>query len=397
MTVPVLSPLPATATSGEPRPGSRAARLAMPRAVDALRTLAHEYGVCTRPVLLRRTDLATGRTEVIDLPCGATREDKCPPCAKRARRLRQQQCREGWHRTDEPLPDPQEPSEGQQALIRLRAHFVFERGRAELAAEWDQIADLDAAIIEVDEAITESGLRGRLTPVGTAAAGDGDQADEHDQPRVRRIRSTKRRQDTPDLPRHKIVPSTLGRTFTGHDGRVFQPSTFLTLTLDSCGRVRTDGTPVDPAAYDYRRAAWDAVHFPALLDRFWQNLRRAAGRNLQYFGTVEPQRRLAPHAHFAVRGTLPHELLRRVAAATYHQVWWPPVDEVRYPDHHPPGSGTPTPRPTATRIPAYPCPPGTRRWTAWTPTKTRNPCTWSASDHNCTPKACSPVRRRPTS
>ncbi|HZN76518.1 MAG TPA: replication initiator, partial [Micromonosporaceae bacterium] len=65
------------------RPGSRAARMAMPRAVDALKALAVEYGVCVRPISLRRTDLATGRTEVIDLPCGATLETKCPSCAKR--------------------------------------------------------------------------------------------------------------------------------------------------------------------------------------------------------------------------------------------------------------------------------------------------------------------------
>ncbi len=280
--------------------------------------MAEEHGVCTRPVLLRRTDLTTGQTELLDQPCGATRDNKCPPCAKRARRLRQQQCREGWHRSDEPLPDPDEPDEGQWALIRLRAHFVFERNRAEQAAEWDQVAELEEAIGEVDEAITASGMRGRL---------GGSK-------RARRQRSTKRRQDAPDLPRLKVAPTTLGRTFQAKDGRVFQPSTFLTLTLDSYGRVREDGTPVNPADYDYRRAAWDAVHFPTLLDRFWQNLRRACGRNLQYFGCVEPQRRLAPHAHFAMRGTIPRELLRRVAAATYHQVWWPPVDVVRYAEHH---------------------------------------------------------------
>ncbi|WP_425413043.1 replication initiator [Micromonospora citrea] len=70
----------------------------------------------------------------------------------------------------------------------------------------------------------------------------------------------------------------------------------------------------------------DAVHFPRLLDRFWQNLRRAVGWNIQYAGAVEPQRRLAPHAHFAIRGTIPRALVRQVAAATYHQVWWPSVD-----------------------------------------------------------------------
>ncbi|MEV8517579.1 replication initiator [Dactylosporangium sp. NPDC051484] len=322
---------PATVT--EPRPGSRLARLLTPSAVDALKAMAEEHGVCTRPVLLRRTDLATGQTEVIDLPCGATREDKCKPCAKRARRLRQQQCREGWHRTDEPLPDPDDPIDEQRAMLQLRAHFVFERNRAEQLAQWDQVAELETAIGELDQAITESGMRGRLTPVGNPNS-DSDQADE--QPAKRRVRSTRRRQDAPDLPRLKVAPTTVGRTFEGRDGRVFQPSTFLTLTLDSYGRVREDGTPVNPATYDYRRAAWDAVHFPALLDRFWQNLRRACGRNIQYFGAVEPQRRLAPHAHFAMRGTVSRELLRKVAAATYHQVWWPPVDAIRYPDHNAP-------------------------------------------------------------
>jgi hypothetical protein len=78
------------------------------------------------------------------------------------------------------------------------------------------------------------------------------------------------------------------------------------------------------------------VHFPRLIDRFWQNLRRAEGWNIQYAGTVEPQRRLAPHAHFAVRGTIPRTLIRQVAAATYHQVWWPEVDQPLYHPEHPP-------------------------------------------------------------
>ena len=112
------------------------------------------------------------------------------------------------------------------------------------------------------------------------------------------------------------------------------------------------GTPVDPEAYDYRRAAWDAVHFPRLLDRYWQNLRRAVGWNVQYAGCVEPQRRLAPHAHFAIRGTIPRAMLERVAAATYHQVWWPNADAPIYPADRLPvwddkrGRGsTPTPGP----------------------------------------------------
>jgi replication initiator protein RepSA len=54
------------------------------------------------------------------------------------------------------------------------------------------------------------------------------------------------------------------------------------------------------------------------------------GWEVQYFGTVEPQRRGAPHFHAAIRGTIPRAELRAIAAATYHQVWWPAHDQIRY-------------------------------------------------------------------
>ncbi|GLW32228.1 replication initiator [Actinoplanes regularis] len=350
MTAPTLT---APAETIAPRPGSRAARLAQPRAVDALKDLAIDHGVCIRPIALRRTDLATGKTELVDLPCGATLEAKCPPCAKKARRLRQVQIREGWHRADEPHPGPQPATARQRDLITARAHLEFDRAALELtpmdpadrAAELERIA---IAIDAVEQEIAAEGLRGSIAP------GHGlDDQDDDEQPR--RVRSTKRRQDVPDLPRQKVDPRTVGRTYTGSDGVEHRPSMWLTLTLDSYGPVHsihqgrpcscrrwhtTDdpllGTPVDPAQYDYRRAAWDAVHFPRLLDRYWQNLRRAVGWNVQYAGCVEPQRRLAPHAHFAIRGTIPRAMLELVAKATYHQVWWPPADRLRYPINRPP-------------------------------------------------------------
>src|SRR5258707_11587618 len=71
------------------------------------------------------------------------------------------------------------------------------------------------------------------------------------------------------------------------------------------------------------RAARDALHFAALFDRLVQNLRRFLGYDLQYFAAVEPQRRLAPHIHVAIRGTLSRTELRQVLAATYHQVGGP--------------------------------------------------------------------------
>jgi hypothetical protein len=112
----------------------------------------------------------------------------------------------------------------------------------------------------------------------------------------------------------------VGQVFAGR----YRPSTFLALTLGSYGRVDAHGAAVNPEGYDYRRAARDAIHFPALLDRFWQNTRRCVGWDVQYFGTVEPQKRGAPHFHAAIRGTIPRAELRAITAATYHQVWWPP-------------------------------------------------------------------------
>jgi hypothetical protein len=230
-----------------------------------VREAALVAGVCARPVVARVTDVESGEVRVVPISCGSTREDRCPPCADRAKRLRMQQCREGWHRDTEPehaMPDD-----------------------------------------------------------------DGeDQADE-DATNDRRVRSTRRRQDAPNLPRLPMEDRTIGRVFTAPDGKTYRPSMFLTLTLPSYGRVTGEAVPVNPANYDYRRAALDALHFPKLVDRFWQNLRRCAGYRVQYFATLEPQRRLAPHLHAAMRGTIPRQVVRDVRAATYHQLWWPAHDE----------------------------------------------------------------------
>ena len=103
------------------RAGSRIDRLTRPRARDVVTETAVEFGVCVRPVLLRRTDLETGETLVIEVPCGSTREAACPPCADRARRLRAQQCREGWHLTEEPTLVAHPATPEQRELIRERA------------------------------------------------------------------------------------------------------------------------------------------------------------------------------------------------------------------------------------------------------------------------------------
>ncbi|MFC3997859.1 replication initiator [Nocardiopsis sediminis] len=300
---------------------TRAERMAQPLAREVAETIAAEKGVCIRPVALRRTDLATGRSEIVDVPCGSTLESKCPACAKRKRSLRRSQCEEGWHLTEEPTVVPDEPSEVQRGWVEQRAMVTAERDRLAENGSTDpeDLAALDAVIADLDEEISASGLRGKADRGSSGAA------------RPRRSRSTRRRQDAPDLPKRQMKRSTVGRAFEDPDtGKVFRPSLFITLTCDTYGRVKKDGTPVDPSTYDYRRAARDALHFSKLIDRFVQNLRRVAGFDVQYFAAVEPQRRLAPHLHMATRGTVPRAELRQIAAATYHQVWWPKAGEVVY-------------------------------------------------------------------
>ncbi|MUL43086.1 replication initiation protein [Streptomonospora sp. PA3] len=300
---------------------TRAERQAQPLAREVAEQIAAGKGVCIRPVSLRRTDIATGQTEIVDVPCNSTLESRCPACAKRKRSIRRTQCEEGWHLAEEPTVTPEEPSDTQRAWVERRAVVTAQRDALVEAGEADpgEVAALDQAIADLDAEITASGLRGSVSR-GSSSSGSS-----------RRVRSTKRRQDAPDLPKRQMAKTTVGRTYEDPvTGTVFRPSLFVTLTCDTYGRVRADGTPVDPSTYDYRRAARDALHFSKLVDRFVQNLRRVAGFDVQYFATVEPQRRLAPHLHMATRGTIPRAELRQIAAATYHQVWWPRADEAVY-------------------------------------------------------------------
>ena len=301
---------------------TRAERAASPLARGAIRKIAEASGGCLRPVQLRRTDIQTGETVAVMVPCGATLASICPPCAERTKTLRAAQCREGWHLEDEPDLAPAAPDQTQEFWLTMRAEAQLRRDTA--AAVGHDTSEYDALIDELDVEITRAGVRGTVT---SSSSGDGER-------RARRSRSTRRRQDAAPLPARKIAPRTVGKVYTSPDGKRYRPSMFLTLTCDSYGKVHDDGTPVDPASYDYTRAARDAIHFAALVDRFIQNLRRVLGYEAQYFGGVEPQQRLAPHVHLAVRGSVPRPLLRQVLDATYHQVWWPSTDIVVFDRDH---------------------------------------------------------------
>jgi len=297
---------------------TRIDRAACPLARDSIRKIAEASGGCLRPVQLRRIDTQTGKTMSVMVPCGTTLASICPPCADRAKTLRAAQCREGWHLEDEPDLTPAAPDELQEFWLTMRAEAQLRRDQAGAAGH--DTAGYDELIDELDIEITRAGIRGKVT---TNYSSGGKQ-------RSRRSRSTRRRQDAAPLPARKIAPRTTGRLYTSPDGKKYRPSMFLTLTCDSYGKVLDDGTPTDPGGYDYTRAARDAIHFAALFDRFIQNLRRVLGYEAQYFSGVEPQKRLAPHIHLAVRGSVPRPLLRQVLAGTYHQVWWPSTDTVRF-------------------------------------------------------------------
>jgi hypothetical protein len=142
--------------------------------------LAEDQGVCVRPLARRLVDRVTGEASTVVLPCGSTRESRCPTCARRARVLRMHQCAEGWHLADELL-------------------------------------DLEPAIDDDAEPDVETGDDG---------AGSG-----------RVVRSTRRRTDAADLPVRLMEARTVGRSFTAGDGNVYRPSMFVTLTLPSYGRI----------------------------------------------------------------------------------------------------------------------------------------------------------------
>ncbi|MGH3916385.1 MAG: replication initiator [Pseudonocardiaceae bacterium] len=291
---------------------TRAQRATLPLTTEVAQAVAEQHGVCVRPLAMRRIELGTGRVEVVPVPCGSTRENQCRPCADKARRLRMAQCRQGWHLDQEPIIERTRPGEEHKELMATRADLFAAYAKCKQAGDIEGCEEITDSVAELDTELRALGVRGRLTPLDSL-------------PKPVK-RSTRRRQDAPNLPRRPVERRTLGRVFAGH----YRPSTFVTLTLDSYGRVDKQGAPLDPRGYHYRRAARDAIHFPALVDRFWQNTRRCVGWDVQYFGTVEPQKRGAPHFHAAIRGAIPRTELRQITAATYHQVWWPKHDQPVY-------------------------------------------------------------------
>ncbi len=194
---------------------TRAQRATLPLSTDVVQALAEQHGVCVQHLAMRRINTTTGRVEVVPVPCGSTRADQCPPCAEKARRLRMAQCRQGWHLDQEPVTEQATPSEDHRELMATRADLAAAYAECREAGDEDSCEQIAESVAELDTELRSLGVRGRLTPL--------------DPPPKPVKRSTRRRQDAPDLPRRPVEHRTLGRVFAGR----YRPSTFLTLTLDS--------------------------------------------------------------------------------------------------------------------------------------------------------------------
>ena len=110
---------------------------------------------------------------------------------------------------------------------------------------------------------------------------------------------------------------------------------------------------------------------------------------MQYFAAIEPQKRLAPHVHLAMRGTVSRAELRRVLAATYHQVWWPDATAVKYDGDELPvwdeAIGTYLDPATGEVLPTWD--------QALDAIGQTSRGTWPGSGSGSTPRACSPDQR----
>jgi hypothetical protein len=191
---------------------TRAQLAALPWTTDVAPAIAEQHGVCVRPIAMRRIDTTTGRIDIVPVSCGSTRNDHCRPCADKARRLRMAQCRQGWHLETEPVIERATPTETQQELMTARADLFAAYGECKTNGDEVSCEEIADSVAELDAKLRAAGVRSRLTPL--------------DPPSKLVRRSTRRRQDTPDLPRRPIERRTVGQVFAGR----YRPSTFLTLT-----------------------------------------------------------------------------------------------------------------------------------------------------------------------
>src|SRR5205823_8058546 len=106
----------------------------------------------------------------------------------------------GWHLTEEPVFEAEKPTADHKAQLTYRADLVAAYRRAVDEDQAEDAEDLREAIHEADGELRQLGVRGKLPSP--------------DAPAKRPVtRSTKRRQDAPNLPRRAVAKTTVGREF----------------------------------------------------------------------------------------------------------------------------------------------------------------------------------------
>src|SRR5918997_2755523 len=148
---------------------TRAQRAVLPLSADVAQVLAEQHGVCIRPLAMRRIDTSTGRVEIVPVPCGCTRQDQCPPCADKARRLRMVQCREGWHLDTEPVTERTKPTEEHKALMGARSDLLAAYTECKTLGDENTAEQLAESVAELDTELRAAGVRGRLAPLNPPA------------------------------------------------------------------------------------------------------------------------------------------------------------------------------------------------------------------------------------
>ena len=143
---------------------TRAERLAMPLARDAIRTVAEASGGCLRPVQLRRTDTDTGQVEQVLMPCGATLAASARPAPSGPSRCAPRSAgKAGTSRTN---PTPARPARRQADLAARAARrgpaarATTPTPRARTPPSWT------SCIAELDTEITRAGIRGTVADPG---------------------------------------------------------------------------------------------------------------------------------------------------------------------------------------------------------------------------------------
>ncbi|MGH3570486.1 MAG: replication initiator [Pseudonocardiaceae bacterium] len=191
-------------TTLDPGSMTRAELAVLPLSTDVALAIAEQHGVCVRPIAMRRINTTTGRIDIVPVSCGSTHDDHCRPCADKARRLRMTQCRQGWHLETEPVIARATPTETQQELMTTRADLFAAYTQCQANGDEISCEEIADSVAELDTELRAAGVRGRLTPL--------------DAPPKPVKRSTRRRQDAPNLPRRPIERRTVGQVSPGGTG-----------------------------------------------------------------------------------------------------------------------------------------------------------------------------------